>query len=220
MIPDSKPHRAGSVRLTSARVALTPGANSASQRLCAGVLRLCGWKVDIQLPSAPKCVVVFYPHTSNWDFVIGVLAYLSVSWSLHWCGKDSLFRPPFGALMRALGGIPVNRRVSTGFVSQLKYEFDRAHGLHLAITPEGTRARTDHWKSGFYHLALAAGVPVGLAYIDYPSKRIGIDTFLELSGDEEADLAQFRAFYADKRGRNPAQQGEIRFRSFDRTLER
>jgi 1-acyl-sn-glycerol-3-phosphate acyltransferase len=181
------------------------------RRLCAWLLHLAGWSVHFRWPSAPKCVVIFYPHTSNWDFVIGVLAYLSVGWPVHWCGKDTLFRAPFGALLRAIGGLPVNRRERTGLVAQLKGEFERAASLHLALAPEGTRARTDHWKSGFYRLALAAGVPVGLAYIDYPSRRVGLDTFIYLGGDEHEDMARIRAYYADKRGRNPAQQGEIRF---------
>jgi 1-acyl-sn-glycerol-3-phosphate acyltransferase len=209
----SQQYRAGGVEhgASMACMPLLAGANSAPRRLCAWLLRLSGWSVEIHLPLAPKCVIVVYPHTSNWDFVVGVLAYLSVSWPLRWCGKDTLFRRPFGALMRALGGIPVNRREHTGFVGQMKREFERADSLHLAITPEGTRARTDHWKSGFYHLALAAGVPVGLGYIDYSRKRVGIDNFFQLSGDEETDLARFRAYYADKRGHNPAKQGDIRF---------
>ncbi|MHB8667173.1 MAG: 1-acyl-sn-glycerol-3-phosphate acyltransferase [Burkholderiales bacterium] len=188
-----------------------PLALSAPRRLCGWLLRLAGWRVRFCRPAMPKCVVIFYPHTSNWDFVVGMLAYLSVDWPVRWCGKDSLFRPPFGALLRALGGLAVNRREHTGFVTQLTREFARAESLHLALAPEGTRAHTDHWKSGFYHLALAAGVPVGLAYIDYPGKCIGLDTFVELSGDAQEDLARLRAYYADKRGRNPAQQGDIRF---------
>jgi len=188
-----------------------PSTLSLKQRICAWILRRCGWTVVFRWPPAPKCVVIFYPHTSNWDFVIGVLAYLSVGWPVHWCGKDTLFRGPLGTLMRALGGISVNRRERTGFVAQFKREFDRVESLHLAIAPEGTRVRADHWKSGFYHLALAAGVPIGLAYIDYPNKRIGMDTFLYLSGAEFEDMTSVRAYYADKRGRNPAQQGDIRF---------
>jgi len=187
-----------------------PTAPTFKQRFCARILRLCGWRVMFRWPPVPKCVVIFYPHTSNWDFVWGVLAYMSLGWQVRWCAKDAWFRWPVGILARALGGIPVNRRERTGFVAQLERAFDQAEELYVAITPEGTRARTDHWKSGFYHLALAAGVPVGLAYIDYPSRRVGLDTFLDLSGDEARDVARIRAYYADKRGRNPAQQGDIR----------
>lgn len=182
-----------------------------TRRLCALILRLCGWTVVFRWPPMSKCVVIFYPHTSNWDFVWGVLAYLSLGWQVHWCGKDSWFRWPLGILGRALGGIPVNRRERTGLVDQLKRAFASADELYIAITPEGTRARTDHWKSGFYHLALATGTPLGLAFIDRPSKRIGIDTYIALSGREEDDLARLRAYYADKRGVRPQMQGDIRF---------
>ena len=189
----------------------TPATPSLTQRVCARILRACGWTVVFRWPPVPKCVVIFYPHTSNWDFVWGVLAYLSLGWSVRWCGKDSWFRWPVGILARALGGIPVNRRERTGFVGRLKRAYESADELYVAITPEGTRSRTDHWKSGFYHLALETGYPVGLGFIDRPSKRIGIDTYVALSGNEEQDLAIFRAYYADKRGVHPHLQGDIRF---------
>lgn len=184
---------------------------SLKQRICGWILRMCGWTVVFRWPPVPKCVVIFYPHTSNWDFVWGVLAYLSLGWPLHFCAKDTWFRWPLGILGRALGGIPVNRRERTGFVGQLKREYERAQEFYVAITPEGTRSRTDHWKSGFYRLALATGTPVGLGFADYPSKRIGIDTYIVLSASEEEDLARLRAYYSDKRGFHPELQGDIRF---------
>ena len=162
-------------------------------------------------PPAQKCVVIFYPHTSNWDFVIGMIARAAVWLPIRWAGKDTLFRRPFGGIFRWLGGIPVNRRERTGLTARLAGEFERRERFYLAITPEGTRAHTDRWKSGFYHLALAANVPLGLAYIDYSRKRIGIGGYLELSGNEAADLDALRTFYADKVGKRPERQGEIRF---------
>jgi 1-acyl-sn-glycerol-3-phosphate acyltransferase len=188
-----------------------PGTPSLTQRICGSILRLFGWTVVFRWPPVPKCVVIFYPHTSNWDFVWGVLAYLSLGWKIRWCAKDNWFRWPVGILARALGGIPVNRREHTGFVGQLKREYERAQELYIAITPEGTRSRTDHWKSGFYRLALAAGTPVGLGFVDVPSRRIGVDTYITLSAREEDDLALIRAYYADKRGFHPEMQGDIRF---------
>ena len=172
---------------------------------------MCGWTVVFRWPPVPKCVVIFYPHTSNWDFIWGVLAYLSLGWPIRFCAKDTWFRWPLGILGRALGGIPVNRRERTGIVGQLKRECERAEEFYVAITPEGTRSRTDHWKSGFYHLALAVGTPVGLGLVDYPSKRIGVDTYMTLSSREEDDLASFRAYYSDKHGFHPELQGDIRF---------
>ncbi len=188
-----------------------PAMPSLTQRICGRLLRMCGWTVVFRWPPAPKCVVIFYPHTSNWDFVWGVLAYLSLGWQVRWCAKDTWFRWPVGILARALGGIPVNRRERTGFVEQLKREYERERELYIAITPEGTRSRTDHWKSGFYRLALATETPVGLAFVDLPSRRIGVDTYIALSAREEEDLARIRAYYADKRGFHPELQGDIRF---------
>jgi 1-acyl-sn-glycerol-3-phosphate acyltransferase len=188
-----------------------PAKPTLTQRFCGWILRACGWTVVFRWPPVPKCVVIFYPHTSNWDFIWGVLTYLSMGIQVRWCAKDDWFRFPWGILARAMGGIPVNRREHTGFVAQLTREYERADELYIAITPEGTRARTDHWKSGFYRLALAAKTPVGLAFIDRPSKRIGMDTYIGLSGNETEDIDTFRAFYADKRGVRPALQGEIRF---------
>lgn len=182
------------------------------QALSVWLLGLFGWKVQVVPPPTQKCVVIFYPHTSNWDFVVGMVARAAVWLPIHWAGKDTLFRWPLGAAFRWLGGIPVNRRERTGLTARLAQEFESRKRFYLAITPEGTRSYTDQWKSGFYHLALAAKVPVGLAYIDFPGKRIGIGGYVELTGDEAKDLEAFRAFYADKVGKRPEHQGAIRFR--------
>jgi 1-acyl-sn-glycerol-3-phosphate acyltransferase len=184
-----------------------------SQRIARGLLSAFGWRVAVQLPPVPRCVIIVYPHTSNWDFVVGYLAKVASGLRAHFVGKDTLFRWPFGGLLRRMGGIPVNRREPTGLIGQLAAEMARRPRMWLAIAPEGTRSRTDHWKSGFYRLALAANVPVGLAFIDYRTRAVGLDTFLTLSGDEEQDLAQMRAFYADKVGKRPHQASDIRVRS-------
>ena len=175
------------------------------------LLRLAGWKVVLEWPPGPKAVIIFYPHTSNWDFVIGILARYALAIPVRWVGKHTLFRRPFGAFFRRLGGMPVDRSKSAGLVDQLCGEFARCDGLYLAIAPEGTRVRTDHWKSGFYRLALAVNVPLGLAFIDYARRRIGLEHYLELTGRAEEDLGRIRAYYADKRGRHPEQASEIRF---------
>jgi 1-acyl-sn-glycerol-3-phosphate acyltransferase len=156
-------------------------------------------------------VIVVYPHTSNWDFVVGYLARVAVNLPVHWIGKDELFRWPFAAMFRRMGGIPVNRRENTGLIGQLALEFRRRTWLWLAVAPEGTRAHTDAWRSGFYHLALAANVPVGLAFIDYGSRVVGLETYLTLTGNEQEDLRRIRAAYAGKIGRHPSNAGEIRF---------
>lgn len=177
------------------------------------LLALFGWRVDIDLPPGPKSVIVVYPHTSNWDFAVGYLAKLACGMPLFWVGKHTLFRWPFAELLRRMGGIPVNRAEAAGFVGQLAEEFRRRPRLWLAIAPEGTRSRTDHWKSGFYRLALAAEVPVGLAFIDYPTRIVGLKTYLSLSGDEARDLESIRSAYAGKTGKHPEAASEIRFRT-------
>ncbi|MBM3390468.1 MAG: glycerol acyltransferase [Betaproteobacteria bacterium] len=192
---------------------MTPNLNTQGgllSRLSRAILGLFGWRVVFVPPPAPKAVVIIYPHTSNWDFPIGVLARSVIAIPIGFIGKDTLFRPPFGGLFRWLGGLPVNRRESTGLVAALAEMFARSESLYLAIAPEGTRSKVDRWKSGFYRLALAANVPLGLAFIDYSRREIGIEVWLDLCGREEEDLARIRAGYAGKRGRRPEKEGDIR----------
>jgi 1-acyl-sn-glycerol-3-phosphate acyltransferase len=180
------------------------------QRFARWLLGLLGWRVEATLPAVPKYVVIGAPHTSNWDFPYGVLAMWAIGFRYRWIGKHTLFRWPFGGLMRALGGIPVDRRARHNFIGQMREIFAREPELVLIITPEGTRRRTEHWKSGFYYIARAAQVPIALGFIDYRGKRIGVGPSFTPSGDIAADMAVIRAFYADKIGRYPAHQGEIR----------
>jgi 1-acyl-sn-glycerol-3-phosphate acyltransferase len=180
--------------------------------LAALVLRLLGWQTVYTLPPGPKSVLLVYPHTSNWDFALGVLYKTKYRLVLKWAGKDSLFRWPLRAIFVGIGGVPINRRQPSGMIGQLVAAFAGSASLCICITPEGTRGRIDHWKTGFYRLALAAGVPVGLGFIDYGGKRIGIERWVTLSGDEEADLQLLREYYADKTGLYPENAGAIRFR--------
>lgn len=189
-----------------------PGSQAPAGSVASAVLRALGWRVAITPPAVPRCVIIVYPHTSNWDFVVGYLARVAADLPLHWVGKDTLFRWPFAGLLRWMGGIPVNRREHTGFIHELAREVRRRSRMWIVLAPEGTRARTDGWKSGFYHLALEAGVPVGLGYIDYRARVVGLDTYLELTGDEAVDLGRIRSAYAGKVGRHPDQASEIRFR--------
>lgn len=181
-------------------------------RLARLLLRLFGWTLVWAPPPGPKSVVIAYPHTSNWDFPLTLLWRFATGFPLHWAGKDTMFDNPLGGLFRRWGGVPVNRRERTGLIGQLCREYAERDTFHLAIAPEGTRKRTDHLKSGFYRLALAAGVPVGLGFIDYRTRTLGIGCWLTLTGDEAADLDTLRAFYADKTPLRPAQAGDIRFR--------
>jgi 1-acyl-sn-glycerol-3-phosphate acyltransferase len=181
-------------------------------RLAGALLALAGWRVRVEPLPGPKGVIIVYPHTSNWDFPIGYLAKVAAGLEVRWIGKDTLFRGPLGPLLRWMGGIPVNRRVRTGLVEQLRDAMDGRDEAWLVIAPEGTRSFTDHWKSGFWHLALAAGVPLGLGYIDRARHEVGISGYLRLSGDAERDLEALRAAYEGKVGLRPERAGTIRFR--------
>jgi 1-acyl-sn-glycerol-3-phosphate acyltransferase len=175
------------------------------------LLGLLGWRVDVALPPGPRCVIAVYPHTSNWDFAVGYLAKLACGLPVHFVGKHTIFRWPLGAILRRMGGIPVDRRNPAGLLGQLAREMRARPWMWLAIAPEGTRAYVDHWKSGFYRLAVEAGVPIGLAFMDWRARVVGLTTYLEPSGDEEADLARIRAVYEGKAGKRPELAGTIRF---------
>ena len=183
-------------------------------RLARGVgrlyLRLTGWRVEGRIPDAPKAVVIAAPHTSNWDLPI----MLAVSYVLGirpaWLGKTELFRPPFGGLMRWLGGVPVDRRVRENRVQQAVASFAAVEQLYLVIPPSGTRSRATHWKSGFYHIACGARVPIVCAFLDYRRKVGGIGPVLMPSRNVAADMAEIRAFYSGVTGKFPALTTPVR----------
>ena len=185
---------------------------SLAQRCARALLRALGWRSVLVPPPGPQGIIVVYPHTSNWDFPLGMLYRIGSGLPLRWIGKDTLFRWPLRGLLLRLGGIPINRREPSGFVAALLAEFSRNDWLWLAVAPEGTRSRTDHWKSGFYRIAVAGGLPVGLGYIDYATRTLGVDTYLSLSGDASQDMSRIGAFYAGKRGLRPQHAGDIRLR--------
>lgn len=181
-----------------------------------GLLRLAGWRVRFDGLPEPKGIAIVYPHTSNWDFVLGLLAKWTVDLPIRWVGKESLFRgftgATLGRLMRLWGGRPVERHHSSGAVTQLAALMASEPWFWLGLSPEGTRRRTDYIRSGFYHLALKLDLPVALAYIDYGRREIGVMRFVRMTGDVEHDLAMLRNYYADKVARYPAQASAIAFR--------
>ncbi len=173
-------------------------------------LKMLGWRL-LDLPERPlRAVLIAYPHTSNWDFPIGLLAMHALALNARWVGKDSLFRGPCGAVMRWLGGIPVNRREPTGFVADIGATLRTAPPFVLVIAPEGTRGLRPGWKSGFYRIARAAGVPLLIGLIDYRRKRIGVVASIDLTGDEESDMQRIAACYGDVVGLRPALACPIR----------
>jgi 1-acyl-sn-glycerol-3-phosphate acyltransferase len=185
-------------------------------RFARAVLGAFGWRVEFDGLPGPKGILIVYPHTSNWDFVLGLLAKWAIDVPIRWVGKESLFRgftgATLGRLMRAWGGRPVDRHTARGAVGELARLMQSEAWFWLGLSPEGTRKYQDHLRSGFYHLALRLDVPVGLAYIDYARRAIGVRQFVRMSGDTERDLALLRAFYADKSGLRPQNASAIAFR--------
>jgi len=180
-------------------------------------LRFSGWHVEGRFPEAAKTVVIAAPHTSNWDMPL----MLAIAWVLDvrpaWLGKRELFRRPFGWLMRRLGGVPVDRTVRQNIVQQAVDRFAAVDRVQLVIPPSGTRSRASHWRSGFYHIARGAGVPIVCAFLDYRRKVGGIGLVLEASGDVAGDMARIRAFYADITAKFPALTTPVRLLEEDRS---
>jgi 1-acyl-sn-glycerol-3-phosphate acyltransferase len=162
------------------------------------------------LPETPQYVLIGAPHTSNMDFPLALLLMAALGAHFTWIGKDSLFKWPFGILMKSLGGIPVDRSRRNHFVNQMVAAFRQQADLKIVIAPEGTRGRTESWKSGFYYIALGAGVPIALGFLDYRRKIGGIGSYITPTGDIQADLIPIREFYTGIQGKFPHQQGEIR----------
>lgn len=177
------------------------------------LLRIAGWRIRGELPPQPKLVIVIAPHTSNWDFVWLLMAKWQLRLYPRWLGKHTLFRPPLGWLMRALGGIPVDRGRRGDLVNQAVAAFRHAERMMLAIAPEGTRRRTGHWKSGFHSIAVAAGAPVVPVALDYARREIAIGAPLTMTGDRELDMSRIRAFLVDRHGRLPGNQGPVRLKN-------
>ncbi len=185
----------------------TPLVNTVLRAGSRAFLRLNGWTVQGELPAEmPKCVLIAAPHTSNWDLPYTLMVAYSLRLNVYWMGKQSLFRWPFGALMRWLGGIAVDRSQSTNLVAASAAALVAADGpLQLVVPPEGTRGKTRHWKTGFYYIALQARVPIVLAYMDYQRKVSGLGPVFQPTGNVEADMAEIKRFYAGIKGRNADQ---------------
>lgn len=172
--------------------------------LLATIFKLSGWRTATGIPpEVKKCVVIAAPHTSNWDFVYSLGAAHLMGVRLKYLAKKELFKGPLGAIMRSTGGIPVERSRNTAMVDYMVQLLQESDELRLMIPAEGTRKRVERWKSGFYHVALKAGVPVYLAYLDYKKKEAGFGIPVYMTGDKEKDAAVIKNFYADKTAKYP-----------------
>jgi 1-acyl-sn-glycerol-3-phosphate acyltransferase len=181
-------------------------------RLSMWTLKLLGWSVHADYPEAKKYVVIAAPHTSNWDFPLGILAAKAVNLDMHWMGKHALFQWPWGWIFRAIGGTPVHRKQSHDLIQQMTALFSSSEHLVLALAPEGTRQKRDHWKTGFYYIARAARVPIVMGYLDFGKKQVGIGGTFYPSDDIEADFNQIRQFYKNRRGKTPENESLIKVR--------
>jgi 1-acyl-sn-glycerol-3-phosphate acyltransferase len=179
-------------------------------------LWLFGWKIDGAGPTVPKAVIIAYPHTTNWDMPITLAIAFALGFRMHWLGKAAIFRPPFGRLMRWLGGIPVIRSRSTNLVTSIVESLADRDEVYVIIPPEGTRSKSGHWKSGFYWVVVEAGIPIILGYLDYARREGGLGETFVPSGDLEADLEKIREFYSGVEGKYPDLQGEITLEDVDR----
>ena len=185
------------------------------QRISLRVLGLFGWRIKFAPLPGPRGVLIVYPHTSNWDFMVGIFTKWALAIPFHWIAKESLFTGLCGAILgpffRAWGGEPIARNASTGAINRLAQRINAADFYWLVITPEGTRKYRDYWPSGFYHIALTAGVPLGMAAFDYAKKEVRLVDYATLTGDQETDLQRIREAFDSCRGLRAECAGPIRF---------
>jgi len=177
--------------------------NAFSHGLALLVMRLTGWRFEGDFPDLPKFVLIVAPHTSNWDFLIGVMAMFALGLRGTFLGKHTLFRWPFGVAMRWLGGVPVNRSAANDVVRQTVGYFQRREQMVLALSPEGTRKKLPAWRTGFYHVARGAGVPIVPVAFDFPRRCITIFAPFITTGDQDADLAVLGAHFEARMARKP-----------------
>ena len=173
---------------------------------------MLGWTIQVDLPDIKKYVVIAAPHTSNWDFPLGIMAAKAINLKVQWMGKHSLFRWPYGWFFRAIGGTPVHREQGRNYIQQMADLLNHSEQMVLALAPEGTRSKMDHWKTGFYYISRAANVPIVMCYLDFGNKQVGIGEHFYPGEDIEADFDRIRHFYKDRRGHNPQQESLIQAR--------
>lgn len=168
------------------------------------ILRLFGWRIDEHTPQGvDKCVIVVGPHTSNWDFVIGKLAFVYYGVNAKFLIKKELFFPPLGWILKWMGGIPVDRNKNNNMTNQVAQLFEKNDHLYLVFTPEGTRSYNPNWKKGFYFIAQRAKVPIYICYIDYKNKTGGFHSLFHPTGDVDGDINYIKGILSQFKGKYP-----------------
>jgi 1-acyl-sn-glycerol-3-phosphate acyltransferase len=166
-------------------------------------LKLFGWNYALSVVIPDKCVLCVAPHTSNWDYIVGMLFYRGIGGKPHVLMKKELFFFPLNYFFISLGAVPVDRKQKTSVSTQMVEWFQSQDNFQLAVAPEGTRSRNAQWKTGFYYIALSAGVPITLAYIDYNKKEVGIKTVFYPTGNVESDMEEIKNYYKDVKAKHP-----------------
>jgi len=164
---------------------------------------LLGWRVEGKLPDLPKYILIGAPHTSNWDFLLFLGVIFTLRANVRFMGKAEIFRSPIGFFFRYCGGVPVERKKSTGLVDQMVKACNESEKFILTIAPEGTRHHVTEWKRGFYHIAKGAGIPLVMAVVDGKRKQVRIGQVFQPTEDIEADMKSIQGFFAGVVGINP-----------------
>lgn len=178
--------------------------------------KVFGWECEGEPPQVPKAIGIAYPHTTNWDLPHMLAAAYTYRYRISWLGKHSLFKFPFGWFMRLLGGVAVERSKSHGLVKSVADLFEKHDRLFIVVPAEGTRGKRDFWKSGFYHMACEAKVPIVCGYLDYKRKKAGLGYTFMPTGDVKADMDKIREFYEGINGKFPEEHSQIRLKEEQR----
>jgi len=167
-----------------------------------GVLRLFGWKLLGTFPNVPRVLIIAAPHSSAWDAIWGLLIKVAIGLDIEFMAKKEIFFFPLGLVLRLLGGVPVDRHAANGVVGATVQALRSKPVCWVVLAPEGTRRRVERWRTGFWHIARQADVPVCCLYLHYPEKTFGIGPVLEMSDDMHADIAKLRAYYEPFQGKH------------------
>ncbi|MES2521974.1 MAG: lysophospholipid acyltransferase family protein [Gemmatimonadota bacterium] len=187
------------------QVPQSPG--TALRRLGLWWLQRMGWHFEGAMPDLPKFVCIVAPHTSNYDFFVGLAAKWALGFAPRWLGKNTLFLPPLGWFMRATGGVPVDRQNRRNMVEQSIHEFTVREQFVLVLAPEGTRRKVTEWRSGFWHVAKGAGVPICCVAFDWRTRTVRLGpTTMPIEDDPAAGIARIRSYYDDVQGYDPSLQ--------------
>jgi 1-acyl-sn-glycerol-3-phosphate acyltransferase len=172
------------------------------------LLRLAGWRIEGELPACPKFIVIVAPHTSNWDFFLGILGMFVTGIRASWLGKHTIFWFPLSPVLRWLGGEPIDRSAAHGTVGIAVEHFRTRPQWVLGLSPEGTRRRVERWKTGFYRIAVGAGVPIVPVTMDYRTRSLGIQSPVIPGPNEAVEVARLRALFRKEMAKYPEKFAE------------